>query len=123
MALTIPKIILILAFCIFQQNNPPKSEFSFGTKGKVEVFFTSAMTIDDLENVKTDLAKEGISLSYQELIFDNEGKLTAIDFKVDTNDGYNGTARTKSLPSGKTFGFYRDYSEDAAIPFAIGNIK
>ena len=70
---------------------------------------------------KTDLKKKNIMLDFVELKFDEKGKLSYIEFKVDCGDGFKGTAGSALNPT-KPFGFKRDYEKGVERPFLIGTI-
>ncbi|MCW3117439.1 MAG: hypothetical protein JWM28_1521 [Chitinophagaceae bacterium] len=92
---------------------------------KVEVIFNRQLDFNDIVKIKLDLSQKGIVINYNQLGFDKEGKLNAIDFFVDFKDGFSGgaSASGNKLNNLKSFGFVRDYSENAKCPFGTGYIK
>ena len=58
--------------------------------------------------------------------FDENNKLTSIDFEVNCNDGFKGHLSIDNLNStnkNKRLGFYRDYSKNTKYPFGTGTLK
>ena len=90
---------------------------------KLQVEIHNDLTFEDMAKIKSDMAEKGITIDYQKLVFNESGKLRVIAFSVDCNDGFRGTAE-RPVPSKKKtpFGFFRDYTEGAKVPFAIGNL-
>jgi len=60
-------------------------------------------------------------LEYKYLKFDDEGKLVAISFRVDCNDGSRGSADNDKVTNNSTIGFYRDYNKEAKSPFGVND--
>lgn len=88
---------------------------------RVELVFNSEMQSDDLDEIKTRLAEVDITIDYVESSFNENGYLTSIDFQVDCNDGYSGSASSKKLTSVARIGFYRDYHSTES--FGTGTIR
>ena len=86
----------------------------------IEVSFSSNLNFEDLADIKDQLTKLNINLTYQSLVFREDGQLKNITFKVDCNDGFNGSAGGKLFKNNK-IGFYRDYTLNAASPFGTGS--
>ena len=86
---------------------------------EVIVVFDRTMSFEDLVDIRLDLKKKGVDLTYNNLTFDGLKRLKGISFMVDFNDGFSGGAG-KSKLRGKSFGFFRDYK--SKIPFGVGNI-
>ena len=85
---------------------------------QVQIFANTSRA--ELDRIKEDAAKKGISIEYENLEIIN-GKIEAISLKVDCNDGYSGTASSTNIP--KTgIGFIRDYSENADVSFQMGKV-
>src|SRR5687768_4220565 len=99
------------------------SSFSISNPGKVEVVFNRQLNFNDLVKIKMEIADKGILLDYKRMEFDNNGKLKSISFKVDCKDGFSGSASSEELSNDSRFGFYRDYSKDAASPFGTGGLS
>jgi hypothetical protein len=91
-------------------------------KDKIEVIFSNKLSQYDLDSIKTELKSHGIDISYNHTSFDFSGKLSAIDFSVDCNDGFKGTSRSNYLYFTQKVGFVRDYSFNSSSGFMIGNI-
>ncbi|MBW3129185.1 hypothetical protein [Hymenobacter profundi] len=109
---------LLLTASSFTGPKAPTTESS-----RIEVIFNRQLTFDDVVQIKQRLLLRGITLRYNKLSFDDNGKLTAIDFHVDCNDGISGSAEESNLTNDTRMGFYRDYSDTAKIKFATGNFK
>ncbi len=90
---------------------------------RVEVFFTHGHTQADLMNIKAELKAQKILIDYNHMVFDADGHLTELEFTVDCQDGYRGSAKTDSVPDDTKFGFYRDKRTDAVLPFGTGMIR
>lgn len=89
---------------------------------KVEVFFQHGHTLQDLKNIKAELGAQKILVDYVSMEFDDAGHLKALEFTVDCQDGFKGSAKSADVPDDLTFGFVRDYRTDAATPFSVGNV-
>jgi hypothetical protein len=87
---------------------------------RVEVLFNRTMEFADIVKIKLEVAQKGIVLDYQKLLFDENGKLKEISFKVDCKDGFSGSASNGKLTNYSKFGFFRDYSPSAPLPFGTG---
>jgi hypothetical protein len=103
------------------------SSFKIDTKKfidetKVKVVFNRQLEFNDLVKIKSDLSQKNIVLNYKKLHFDDNGKLESIDFYVDCKDGFSGSASEDNLTNQSRFGFVRDYSASAKIPFETGNL-
>ena len=80
------------------------------------------MKFNDLVKIKLDLAEKGISIDYKLLEFDENGGLKSLEFKVDCNDGVSGSAKNAKIYNNTNFGFFRDYSDSAKVPFGTGGL-
>jgi TonB family protein len=67
-------------------NEDQKSTYSI-TQDKVEIPFTNQLTKADLEAIKADLAKVGMTIDYTSLEFTKEGKLKDMSAKVTSETG------------------------------------
>jgi hypothetical protein len=92
------------------------------TPSKIEVRFNHQLTFNDLALIKLNLAQKGITLEYKYLKFDDEGKLVAISFSVDCNDGMRGSADNDKVTNNSTIGFYRDYNKETRLPFGVNDL-
>ena len=78
---------------------------------KVAVFFTSQNTFADLAALRQELlTKDGILLSYEKLVFTPSGELQSTAFRVDCQEGYQGSYAANNLSAVPSIGFLRDYS-------------
>lgn len=111
------KLLFALAFCCLSlpsltaQNVP-----------KVEVFFQRYHTKTDLKNIQEELKSMKIVIEYTQMAFNADGRLTELEFTVDCQDGFMGSAKSDNIPSDLSFGFIRDYRDGAASAFLVGNI-
>ncbi|MBL7775685.1 MAG: hypothetical protein JNK89_06755 [Saprospiraceae bacterium] len=90
---------------------------------KVEVFFQHSHTKTDLMNIKAELAAQKILLDYTQMVFDAEGHLVELEFSVDCQDGFKGTAASSNVPDDFSFGFIRDYRQGVEVAFALGKVS
>jgi hypothetical protein len=88
-------------------------------KSRIEVFFNSGTGFTELVMIKAQLETKGIVMNYKKIEYNKNGELVSIHFFVDCRDGFSGSASTDNLKK-VPFGFYRDYSKDAASPFGTG---
>ncbi|MCD9856594.1 hypothetical protein LUD75_17865 [Epilithonimonas sp. JDS] len=79
------------------------------------------MTKRDLLSLQKNLKEKNIILVFNMMKF-TRNKLTYIDFSIDFGDGFSGTSKSEITKS-KEIGFVRDYNEDAAEPFVVGELK
>ena len=91
-------------------------------KPRVEVFFNKSTGFSELVIIKAKLEKQNIFLDYKKIEYNKKGELVALSFSVDCMDGFSGSASTDNIPAGKTFGFYRDYSDKSESPFGTGGL-
>ena len=99
------------------RNNQPS-----GDKAKVEVVFNRQLDFNDIVKIKLDLSQKGIIINYKMVAFDENGKLKSINFFVDCNDGFSGSASEDNLTNQSKIGFYRDYSKNISSPFGTGGL-
>jgi hypothetical protein len=86
---------------------------------RIEVLFNSSTGFTELVMIKAHLETKGIVIDYKKIEYNKAGELICISFYVDCRDGFSGSASTDNLKE-VPFGFYRDYSKDAASPFGTG---
>lgn len=96
---------------------------SFEEKERIEVSFNRKMEFNDLVKLKLDLAEAGITIQYRLLEFDEQGGLKSLDFRVDCNDGFSGSAKSTEIFNQTRWGFYRDYRKNAESPFGTGGLQ
>lgn len=90
---------------------------------RIEAAFTHSLTMDSLIRIKKVLKGHGITLTYRKLEFDKNDRLTAIDGRVDFNNGFSGTWATNALKNNKKrSGFFRDYRKGVKYPFGTGQL-
>lgn len=115
-------LALFVLFLILSTSGIKCQTMSEEPNSKLEIIFSSKLTINDLVTIKNDLQSAGITLEYSKVEFDQSFKLKSISFYINCNDGFNGFA-SDEIPTDKSrIGFYRDYSENAESPFGIGKI-
>lgn len=90
---------------------------------KIEARFSNDLTFDSLVNIRSRLKTHGITIHYKQLKFDEQNRLAEINCDVDTNDGMKGSfgGPVSSADSKTRFGFFRDYTKGAKIPFCTGS--
>ncbi|MEQ8425131.1 MAG: hypothetical protein RIA63_10510 [Cyclobacteriaceae bacterium] len=99
------------------------SSQEFDNNERIEIIFNNSLNSNDLDDIKMNLKKRGITINYTSLEFDESKKLKGIAFSVDCHDGFSGSASMKPVGDQKVFGFYRDYSDEYAVsPFGTGHI-
>jgi hypothetical protein len=92
-------------------------------ENSISVVFNAKMNFDSLVAVKSELKEKGITIMYRSIEFDENNYLRKIDFFVDCNDGFKGSAYTDKLSNDYRFGFCRDYEKNTEVPFKIGRIN
>jgi hypothetical protein len=92
-------------------------------KDRIEVSFNRKMEFNDLVKIKLDLAEAGITIQYRLLEFDDQGGLKSMDFRVDCNDGFSGSAKSTGIFNHTRWGFYRDYRANVESPFGTGGLQ
>lgn len=115
-------IVLAIIFNISSISAQVNIEENIQGTSKIEVYFTNQLKFDDLISIRETLAEQRIVLEFKKLQFDEFGNLEAIDFIVDSGDGFSGSASISDLSYRKTFGFRRNYYAEI-YPFEIGQIK
>lgn len=88
-----------------------------------EVIFTPKMRMDDLNQLKYDMSRKGISLQYDNVKFNDAGDLVGIKFRVREMNGVKGTAGTDDLLNAEKFGFRIDRTKGAKAPFVVGSLE
>ena len=111
--------ILILLVCMNFTTNKCDIKCS---SDKINVYFSHKQTFSELVELKSKLSKQEIDLNYHLLEFDENGFLTAIEFKVFSEGKYCGTGLSKSLSDERKFGFSIDKTLNAKPYFSVGNI-
>ncbi len=114
-------VLLSIVICSFKTSTS-NGRTARNDDQMVRVVFNNQMTFDELVKIKNDLHAKHIDLTYKMIGFDEDNHLSKIDFKVDCNDGFKGGAGADHLTSRSAFGFYRDYTKNAASPFGTGAI-
>jgi len=117
------KYLLIFSILTFAFSNVYSQDHLNIKVDLVEVSFNSSLDFPALVDIKNQLSTLGISLDYNNLEFQENGKLKSISFSVDCHDGFKGSASATFTTQEKTIGFYRDYNENAKIPFGTGALK
>lgn len=95
----------------------------------VYVEFTNRTTFADLLRIQSELKEKDITLEYLMIEFDEQNKyvaagvtyinLSALRFKVNCNDGFEGSGTTRFLQNDHKISITRDYREGAQVPFGI----
>jgi hypothetical protein len=111
---------MFLSLCSFHSSSILQK--AYDTSSKIEVRFNHQLVFNDLALIKLNLAQKGITLEYKYLKFDDAGKLVAISFTVDCNDGMRGSADNDKVTNDSRIGFYRDYNKEAKSPFGVNDL-
>jgi hypothetical protein len=90
---------------------------------RIEFRFTKDLTSQDLEQMKESATAFGFKLVYNDLDFDEKGKLAGIDFSVDCPKDGSGGAKSYGLRKNSSFGFFVDRSPGASAVFGTGAIN
>jgi len=119
-------ILSVIAFLLFTittvQSAAQQPPLSPGAE-LIEVVFNSQMRMDDLNKLKYDMSRTGISLQYDNVKFNEAGDLVGIKFRVRDNKGQKGSAGTDDLLNAEKFGFHVDRSKGAKAPFIVGSLE
>ncbi len=91
-------------------------------ESKVEVIFSHQLSFDDLAKMKHDLLQKDIVLNFRAVGFDENGKLTSIDFYVKCGSKYGGSAEKEDISNESHFGFFYDNSINAKVNFRAGEL-
>ena len=87
---------------------------------RVDVVFTSQMTLDSLVAISNELKEHKILLSYTSMTFNNTGHLTSIGCKMSENgyppSGSFAAYDMNGVNKETLYGFYYDYSEKEDEP-------
>lgn len=115
-------VFAMILGCYFSMNAQDKTSL---TKQRIEVVFNKNTSVEDLANIKEQLAERNISIKFSDIAFNEKGNLKTIEFTVDCKDGFKGSSKISNLlVDGSNLGFFRDYTEGIADPFGTWtNIK
>ena len=114
-------LLVFLTASVFGQNPVPTEPNP--ARDRITVIFNHTLHFNELVRIKLDMGEKGITLAFKKLEFDENGGLLSIDFNVNCNDGYKGSAQESNLTDESKFGFYRDYSKNAKSSFGTGYPK
>ena len=123
---TNPFLIPVLAFLLSVMaslQSPAQKPTNIPGNDVVEVVFTPNMRMDDLDQLKYDMSRKGISLQYDNVKFNDAGDLVAVKFRVRDSSGTKGTAGTDDLLNAEKFGFRIDRTKGAKVPFSTGSLE
>ena len=112
--------IIFLVFTSFKEGNEVKKPAI--NVSKVEVIFSHQLSFDDLAQIKLDLSLKNMLLNFRALGFDENGKLTSIDFYVQCGSKYAGGAAKENIANESHFGFLYDGSVNAKVNFRAGEL-
>lgn len=115
-------LVCCMVLSLSSFNLSSKQQKANDTPSKIEVRFNHQLVFNDLALIKLNLAQKGITLEYKYLKFDDAGKLVAISFTVDCNDGMRGSADNDKVTNNSTIGFYRDYNKETKSPFGVNDL-
>lgn len=114
---------ILLVFAIASGFTLDATDNRLKDEDRIEVSFNRKMEFNDLVKIKLDLAEAGITIQYRLLEFDEHGGLKSLDFRVDCNDGFSGSAKSTEIFNQTRWGFYRDYRENVKSPFGTGALQ
>ena len=119
------KLILLLIGTLFIScSYEGTTEYSIESE-KVFLLICENTTESELYSIAKEFKeKRNITVDFSKSEFRRNGTIKNLNLSVDCNDGFKGTIKNY----GKTFnlnksGFWRDYKENSAEPFRIGNIE
>ena len=116
------KIILVLVGILIMSCSK-ESETQYSTDSeKVFLIITENTTESELTKIASDFKTEkNIVFDFSKTEFSENGKIKTLNFEVDCNDGFKGTATSSGvILKNKNSGFSRDYAENSKVPFIIG---
>ena len=112
-------IVLTTLFLLVGCAASDKATLSLNKKDDILIIINENWTIDSLNNTQNILKRKGIDFQYSGLKF-KSGKIDSLSIKVNTNDGYKGSASTSESNLKDNFGFFRNYDKKFKHQFAIG---
>jgi hypothetical protein len=119
----LPTAILAITLILASSFHVDKSRNTTNEKkSRIEISFNSSTGFTELVMIKAHLETKGIVIDYKKIEYNKEGELVSLSFFVDCRDGFSGSASTDNLKK-VPFGFYRDYSKEAASPFGTGAFR
>jgi hypothetical protein len=88
----------------------------------VFLIITENTTEIELTKIASEFkAEKNITVDFSKTEFTENGKIKTLNFEVDCNDGFKGSATSSGvILKAKNSGFSRDYSENSKVPFVIG---
>lgn len=91
------KRTLIAFFVFISFTNFTNGSYVLKEDAYIEVYFSNKLEFNDLVKIKLDLSEKAIILNYKQLEFNEDGKLSSIQYKftadkVGGSDGSNNTA-------------------------------
>jgi uncharacterized protein YxeA len=119
---TMKKIILVLVgILIISCSKESETKYSTDSE-KVFLIITENTTESELTKIASDFKTEkNIIFDFSKTEFSENGKIKTLNFEVDCNDGFKGTATSSGvILKNKNSGFSRDYAENSKVPFIIG---
>ena len=116
--------LLVVFFLLFQVETKAQVKESVTTSDtkitKIEISYDENATIEELESDASFLKEDlDIDMIFSEAKFGANGKLLSISLAVETNDGFSGSVSSSDVASRPVY-FFRDFSEDAEVPFGLG---
>jgi uncharacterized protein (UPF0335 family) len=116
--------LLVIFFLLFQVETKAQIKESVTTSDakitKIEISYDENATTEELETDVSFLKEDlDIDMIFSEAKFGANGKLISISLAVETNDGFSGSVSSSDVASRPVY-FFRDFSEDAEVPFGVG---
>ena len=116
------KIILVLiGILIISCSKESETKYSTDSE-KVFLIITENTTEIELTKIASEFkAEKNITVDFSKTEFTENGKIKTLNFEVDCNDGFKGSAKSSGvILKAENSGFSRDYSENSKVPFVIG---
>jgi hypothetical protein len=104
-----PHLILFFLFSITHAQE--KKELYTINEQIVHLEFTTEYQLEDISDVKKDLAKHDITIIYSSLQFDEKGFLKQISASINYPDGQKGSFVSSELKKETGPGFRRDFKK------------
>ena len=117
------KKIILVFFGVLVFSCIKKSETTFVIQPeRVLLVITENTTENQLKDIALKLKTEkNILFDFSKTDFYENGKINELNFEVDCNDGYKGSAKSSGMIlKRKNSGFLRDYRPKSKKPFVIG---
>jgi hypothetical protein len=115
-------VVILIGFLVLSFSPSSKIDYSLEGK-KIYLKITKETTEFKLQKVVKKFRKKNIIVNFYGSKFYDDGTIKKMTLRIDCNDGFSGSVEISDvdLKTG-SFGFFRDYNENAKAPFNIGKI-